>query len=262
MSAIVMTESDFSAALLDPGRDCPPPVVAWNGSDPATRFAIHRNNVVSSLIDALADTFPVAQRLVGIEFFRAMTSIFVRLSPPRSSVLALYGQALPDFIDRFEPARSVPYLADVARLEYARVVSYHAADADALSHEEVIRALGMAERADALLLGCHPSLIEFQASNAAVSIWAAHQDDENLESIDVERPEACLVTRDALVVLVLPVPASATTFVRSIRRGARLGQAAFKAHQVDANFDLAATLTLLMRHGALTSMQIPESEPL
>ena len=260
MTTIAMTQGAFSAALLDPEQDCPPAAVVWNGSDPAARFAVHRNNVVSSLIDALADTFPVAQRLVGIEFFRAMTSIFVRQSPPRSSVLALYGQALPDFIDRFEPARSVPYLADVARLEYARVVSSHAADADALSNQEAMRVLGSGERADALILGCHPSLIAFESSRAAVSIWAAHQGDENLEAIDVERPEACWVIRDALDVLVLPVSTAAATFVRSIRGGTPLGRAASDAHQADTSFDLTATLTLLVRHGALISMQLPKGK--
>jgi hypothetical protein len=39
----------------------------------------------------------------------------------------------PDFIEQFEPASSVPYLADVARLEMLRVRAFHAADADPLT---------------------------------------------------------------------------------------------------------------------------------
>ena len=48
------TQTAFAAALLDP--DLPPPdrLIAWNGSDPARRFAVYRNNVVVSLVDALA----------------------------------------------------------------------------------------------------------------------------------------------------------------------------------------------------------------
>lgn len=47
----------IAAALLDPAHPCPPGLTAWNGSDPAHRFAVYRNNVIVSLVDALADTF-------------------------------------------------------------------------------------------------------------------------------------------------------------------------------------------------------------
>ena len=53
-------EARFAAALLDSRQGCPAGLRTWNGSDPAARLAVYRNNVVSSLIDALADTFPVA----------------------------------------------------------------------------------------------------------------------------------------------------------------------------------------------------------
>ena len=77
--ATARAQSAFADALLDPARPCPPGLRTWNGSDPARRLAVYRNNVVSSLIDALADTFPVVQRLVGTEFFRAMAGVF---APP------------------------------------------------------------------------------------------------------------------------------------------------------------------------------------
>ena len=76
--AAVGSQAAFAAALLYPARPCPPGLHAWNGSDPAARLAVYRNNVVSSLIDALADTFPVVQQLVGEEFFRAMAGVFAR----------------------------------------------------------------------------------------------------------------------------------------------------------------------------------------
>lgn len=47
----------IAAALLDPAQPCPPGLTTWNGSDPAHRFAVYRNNVIVSLVDALADTF-------------------------------------------------------------------------------------------------------------------------------------------------------------------------------------------------------------
>ncbi|MDE2372531.1 MAG: putative DNA-binding domain-containing protein, partial [Burkholderiales bacterium] len=169
------TQQDFAGALLDPARPCPSGLKTWNGSDPGERFAVYRNNVVGSLIDALTDNFPVVQQLVGEEFFRAMAGIHVRRSPPTSRLLAFYGDGYAEFIARFEPARALPYLADMARLEAARVQSYHAADAEPASAESVALALACGDRIGELRLECHPSLRVLSSRWAVVTLWAAHQ---------------------------------------------------------------------------------------
>jgi hypothetical protein len=247
----------FAAALTDPGRACPVGLRAWNGSDPTVRLAVYRNNVVSSLIDALADTFPVAQELVGVDFFRAMAGVFVRHAPPRSRVLAHYGEGFPSFVEGFGPAREVPYLADVARLEFARVRAYHAADADPVSADAVSLALASADRIGELCLGCHPSLLLVASRFAIVSMWAAHQGYGELSAVDPDAAESALVLRQGLDVLVLSLPPGAAEFIVALQRGLRLGDAASAAAVAEPGFDLAATLTLLLGRGALTSIHLP-----
>lgn len=248
----------FAAALLDPALPCPAGLKTWNASDPARRLAVYRNNVVSSLIDALADTFPVVQALVGVEFFRAMAGVFVRQSPPRSRRLAQYGQAFPDFIAGFEPARSVDFLADMARLEFTRVSAYHAADAEAVARESIAVALASHERLGELSLSLHPSVAVVESAFAIVSLWAAHQGDADIGAVDPRVAEDALVLRDGLDVLVLRLPAGAARFVSAIDCGKGLGDAASDAGQAVADFDLGATLALLLGHGALTSIHLPQ----
>ena len=105
------TQAAFSAALLDIDLPCPDGLCSANGADPASRFAVYRNNVQSSLINALADSYPVVVQLVGDEFFRAMAGVFVQSHPPHSPLMSDYGSELADFISKFGPAASVPYLA-------------------------------------------------------------------------------------------------------------------------------------------------------
>ena len=69
------------------------------------RFAVHRNTVAASLIEALQARFPVVQRLVGEDFFRAMARAFVALEPPSSPLLFLYGESFAAFIARFSRRR-------------------------------------------------------------------------------------------------------------------------------------------------------------
>ncbi|MDP1007294.1 HvfC/BufC N-terminal domain-containing protein, partial [Klebsiella pneumoniae] len=87
------------------------------------------------MINALATAYPVTLQLVGDEFFHAMASIFVQAHPPTSPLISQYGSTFAQFIQGFEPAASVPYLADIARLERLRVCAYHAADCTPLDQQ-------------------------------------------------------------------------------------------------------------------------------
>lgn len=247
----------FAAALLDPDAPCPAGLTAWNGSDPARRFAVYRNNVVVSLIDALTDTFPVTLELVGEEFFRAMAGVFVRAAPPASVLLTEFGTDFPAFIARFEPARSVPYLADVARLELLRVRAFHAADADPVTPDRVAEALADPERLSALRVTCHPSLGILRSDYAVVSLWAAHQGHGDLSCIDPNVPETALAIRPGLEVEVVALPLGGDVLVAGFMRGSTFGEAAGLAADASAAFDLAAQLALLLRFGAFTALHLP-----
>lgn len=250
-------QAAWAAALLDPALPGPEGLRAWNGSDPAARMAVHRNNVVVSLIDALADTFPVTQELVGEAFFRAMAGVFVRAAPPRTRVLALYGEDFPAFVASFEPAAALPYLADVARLERARVHAYHAAEADAVSDEAVALALAHAGQADRLRLVLHPSARVLCSAHAVVSLWAAHQGHGDLAAVDIACAEQALVLRQGLEVLVLRLPPGAAAFLLALQQRRALGDAAAAATTADAGFDPTAALGLCLQHGAITAIHLP-----
>jgi len=252
----------FADALLSAGPICPPGLTAWNGSDPGRRFAIYRNNVIVSLIDALADTCPVTQQLVGEEFFRAMARLFVQENPPRSRILAVYGEGLAEFIGAFAPAAAVPYLADVARLEMLRVSAYHAADAVPLAPEDIARLLEDVAALPAARIGLHPSLAVLRSGHAVVSLWAAHQAADvagALAAVDPDVAEAALVLRAGLEVKISRIPDGAAIFIMHLRQGAAFGRAAELASAADPAFDLGATLGLLIHRGAITTITIPRS---
>ncbi|MDQ4148143.1 MAG: DNA-binding domain-containing protein [Pseudomonadota bacterium] len=85
------------------------------------RLKIYKNNVYVRLIEALEAAYPAVRRLVGDQFFHFAAREYIHAHPPRSRTLVCYGGDFPDFLARFEAAASVPYLADVARLEQLMV---------------------------------------------------------------------------------------------------------------------------------------------
>ena len=254
-------QAGFAAALLDPRAPAPAGLRAWNGSDVARRIDVHRNNVMVSLTRALADAFPVVRALVGDAFFAAMAAVFVREQPPRSPVLAAYGAGFPAFIEGFAPARPVACLADVARLEMARLEAFHAADAPAVSGSALRRALAPDADIAQVQLQPHPSLRLVVSRHAACSVWAAHQQEGALESVTMDRAEAALVIRPALEVLVVPIALAAAPFFDGLLQGRPLGACAAAA-AADPGFALADTLVLLLRHGALAGIHLrPGASP-
>ena len=125
-------QAGFAAALLDPAAPVPAGIVGPDRRPAPRRFAVYRNNVVSALANAVAGSFPAVKRIVGEDFFRAMARAYVLAEPPTSPVLLDYGITFPDFIARFAPAASLPYLPDVARIERRWREAYHAEDAEPL----------------------------------------------------------------------------------------------------------------------------------
>ena len=232
-----------------------------NGSDVAQRFGIYRNNVLSACTQALADTFPVCQTLVGEAFFSGLALAFAQQQLPRSRRLAFYGQGFAEFVRQFPPAQSLPYLADVAQLEMARVQAYHAADAEGVSPERLQAALHPDANLPAWRFALHPSLRLIDAPTAALSLWQAHQHDAAqrdavLANIPLDRPECAAVFRSGDVVLCLPLSAADVALLRGLQDGLALGEAiALATASADGEApDISHTLALLIQHQLITDV--------
>jgi len=248
-------EESFRQALLDPDRPAPAGLSVWNGSDPTTRFDVYRNNVVVSLIEALESTFGVVRQLVGESFFRAMAREYLHHALPDNPVLTYFGGDFPEFVARFEPAASLPYLADTARLEWLRVRAYHAADAEPLSIQALQQILAQPERLPRLRVQLHPSARLLRSPYAVVSLWAAHEGLIPLAQVDPMQPEQALILRPELEVEVIPLDAATADFTARLLQGLTLGEAVEQTLANHADFDLDTALVTLLTRQALLSLE-------
>ncbi|MGE1156055.1 DNA-binding domain-containing protein [Pseudomonas kitaguniensis] len=250
----------FATALLAPEQACPDGLFSRNGADPASRFAVYRNNVHSALINALVAAYPVTLQLVGDEFFRAMAGVYVQTNPPTSPLISEYASTFADFIQGFEPAASVPYLADVARLERLRVRAYHAADTQPLDQQAVLLALQGQTDLGQLRLQLHPSLATLNSAFAVVAIWAAHQGAGAMATLNPWHAQSALVLRQGLAVKVFSLDSGSVAFIDSLNHGTPLTTALAHALEASPEFDLHQCLTLLISHDAITHMHLDQKE--
>ncbi|NMG40902.1 DUF2063 domain-containing protein [Chelativorans sp. ZYF759] len=250
-------ENRFAEALADPARPVPAGLTSARGEADRLRFAVYRNNVHVSLVEALAKTFPVTRRVVGEGFFRAMARAYVADHKPDSPVLSRYGESLADFVAGFPPAAGLAYLPDLTRLEYAWLQAYHAAEAPPLG----ARDLGNLAP-DALLerrLVPHPATRLVESAFAIGSIWSAHQED-NVTRMSIGHPESVLLTRPHAELHATVLPTVDTPFVQRLLDGASIGEAGTHALQCDGAFDLARALTGLLALGAFQRLPAHSEE--
>jgi hypothetical protein len=80
---------------------------------------IYRRNILGTFQKTLEGIYSVCFKLVGEEFFSSMAQLYMTRAYSHSPDLEDYGSDFADFISDFSPAKSLPYLADVARLEWA-----------------------------------------------------------------------------------------------------------------------------------------------
>ena len=252
MRSLAEVQAEFAAALADPALAAPAGVVGPDGAPAPRRFAVYRNNVVGGLVNALRSSFPVIERIVGAAFFQAMARGYVLAERPRSPVLMDYGTGFADFIAAFAPAATLPYLADVARIERAWRESYHAADAMPLAVGDFA---GIGEdKVPRLVLRLHPSLRLLRSRYPAQTIWKMNAGDDEIVPVDLSVAEDTLVVRPEMTVEVRTVPPGGADFVAALMAGKPLGASAASALVADARFDLAGNIAGLIDAGAIVGV--------
>lgn len=246
MISLQQLQADFAAALFDPAR--PPPDGLRAGD--AARLAIYRNNVHAGLAAVLEARYPVIRRLVGDAFFRALALAFLRRQPPRSPVLARYGGGFARFLRQFEPVRTLPYLPDMAALEWARHRAHHAADAATAAIADL--AAVPAARLATTRLAVHPAASAVASAYPIVALWRTNTHDENVRPLGPGLPgETALITRPGLDVLVTALPPGGAALLSALRRGAPLAAA---AQAIEPQTDLPRLLATLFDTGAIAGI--------
>jgi len=247
----------FASALINPERATPAVVSGPKGKAAVKRYNVYRNNVTVSLIDALAAVYPAVQRITGVDFFRAMARSHIRATPPCSPLLSEYGRDFPAFIERYEYASSMPWLADAARIERAWLDAYHAADAEPLP-PAALAEVPQEKLADLVFIA-HPATRIVRSRFSAVTIVASNRGNEPVGRIDASIPEDALITRPDLEVMLRRLPPGGATFIESLMSGRSLGEAAASALEISSAFDIAANIAGMIDAGAFTKIILGEA---
>jgi Putative DNA-binding domain len=267
MPALAEIQAAFARALLQDQVEPAATMVAGDGLEPAARLQIYRHHVFTTLTATLASTYPVICRLVDERFFGYAADQYIRAHPPAGPCLFEYGGELAAFIAAFEPCRRLPYLPDVARLEWALNAAAHADDVTPLD-PAILRRVPEADLAR-LTLRLDPSLTLLSSPWPVDRIWHANQPDVDPDvPVDLASGGVCLEVRrpagaspseasDLESQAVFRAIDRAThAFRRVLQQGRCLEDAAADALEVDGGFDLGRACQALFEERLLVDFAV------
>jgi hypothetical protein len=220
----------------------------------AARLRIHRHHLYDSLATALASTFSTVRQLVGEPFFRGMARAFIAEGLPTQPVLSEYGEGFSGFIEKYERAGGLPYLADVARLDWALNVAFYSPAAPRLTAAEF--AAIPAEQLPSCKVSLAPGTTVIRSRYPLERIWATCQPGASAEMVDLGEGEArLLVFRRPDDAGFVALNEAETALVLSLSGRTTLEEAAVAGFAADAGFDLCVTFRRLLALRALAALQ-------
>lgn len=238
-------------------RDAPPEVLAGSACDGAS-FArglqAYRANAGALAERALAAAYTTVQQLVGEESFAALARHFWQQCAPERGDLGTWGGSLAEFVASAPDLAAEPYLADVARLEWALHCAASAADDEAPP-----MGLGLLGQGDpgALCLSPRPGTALLMSGHPVLTIWQAHQPGAERsperfqtvrEAFAQGRSESVLVWRSGWRVEVAGLARDDACFTQQVLRGQTLGWA-FQSLAEPRGFDFEAWLLAQLQRG-------------
>lgn len=205
----------------------------WAAARPAgvrRGLQAYQANAGAAAERALAASFPTVQALMGDESFATMARAFWHAHPPMRGDLACFGEGLPSFIAASDQLADVPYLPDVARLDWWLACAERARDE---APEPATLALLAEHEPAQLRITLLPGTAVLGSAFPVVSLWRAHQPgDEAVAHRDAARAalaagqgEHAVVARAGWRAVATAVDAPTARWMGSLLRGQTLASA-------------------------------------
>lgn len=206
---------------------------------------------------ALLAAYPVLAQMLGAESFAALARALWHASPPQCGDIAQWGGTLADFVSASPQLVDDPYLADVARVEWALHCCASAPNAEL---QAATLALLGSHDLDALQLQLAPGAALIRSPWPVASMVLAHTEGgvtlaEAATRLRAGEAENALVWRQGYRPRVRQALPDEDWFVAALLRGVPLGAAMDAAPQLDIN----AWLTDAVPSGLLLAVHPTDS---
>ena len=231
-----------------------------HGENCSARFEIYRSSWLENMANVMSDTYPVIKKLLGAEFFNAMSQRYIEQYHSRCGDIHLYGEYFVNFIREFEPVRELTYLPDVSRLEWMVHQVFHSADEQIIDISH-LASLSMSQlETNAIKL--HSGLRLLQSNFPVHDIWRVNQNNFNQHAVvnlDIGSVNL-LVFRKDLEVVLLPLSLINYQFIQRLQSTKNIAEAYTNTLLLDPEFDMASVLHVLFDYELVSQISTIKSK--
>ena len=155
------------------------------GLSGARRLGIYQHGVAIGFRDALGGVFEVIKKLVGDDYFAHVAESYIQTHPSTSGNVHDFGENFPEYLETFQGLETLPYLPDVARLEWAYHSAFHSPMGEMLNISKLAQVPESQQNQLTLLLS--PACYLLRSNFPVLRIWqinqeAAYNDDSSANS--------------------------------------------------------------------------------
>jgi hypothetical protein len=183
---LARTERLFQDGLLGRSHEIMPHVRGNARESADTMFGVYRNAYWARLVECLSNDFPGLKALVGEAAFDTLARAYVAKHPSQHPSVRWAGHALAEFVSAEAPYRDDPWIADMARFDWALAHAFDAADAPAAGLVDL--ATVPPEFWGSIRLALHPSVDFFRVTTPVDETQPALVSDS---SVAVDRTARC-----------------------------------------------------------------------
>ncbi len=237
----------FTDSLKDSEKATPEMIASHNNS--LDRFNIYRNNVFVSLTEAIASSFPACFALVGESFFNALARAYIDKTMPQSPLIYLYGEHFPNFLENFPPAQKIPYLADLAKLEWEFLKSTNAKDAAPIIIDK-LQTLAP-DHMQTCCFTMHPTLFIGQSQWQISNLWIKIRHDPTRSIEKMEQAQFYLIIRPHLQTQIHIISKAMHSFIDKLSKNINFAKAAEETIEAYPDFNLGENLANLFSLGCV-----------
>ncbi len=225
------------------------------------RFAIYRQTLFENLRHALAITFPGIWILLGEECANSVAYAFIKQSSnlPTTGCLDDWGYELVNFFETITELKQLPYLKDVAIVEWYKHQSYIAADTSCVEITELQRF--SESEINELQFQFHPSVFLFQSRYPLQHIFNVIED-LNAPTIDLNlKTTYALILRNEYDVEKIWLQQQQWLFLNALKQGKKLSEVFEDVLSIDQDFDLTQMIYFMFEKKLISAVKFDSVMP-
>jgi hypothetical protein len=256
------TQRAFGNALLGGNAASMAALVREDGFSVAERVGIYVNNSRIGFEQALAATYPVIQRLGGAAWFTQQARDYQLRFPSRCGDLQYVGQHFPAYLQAGLAGSDHEYFVDVAWLEWAYQETLVAARGETLDPATLANVPEKDYASIAFI--AHPTLRLVASAFPVLAIWQANQGESDAHAAETSLADGAdrlVLVRRATHVELRRLPDADYALLEQFTLGTTLGEAAKAVAARHPDFDLPASLRLLVSLNLFSAIEVRDAGP-